>query len=140
MLSISKLVLQDAAEKNSTCQDDPLTGPELFDAFPEAMRKEHAAGPWPIASRNGDHRHEGRQPDVVNRLGAQRALSTLRKKKAHRCTKWSPHFPGGRTPARPRSPMVKSEKGMCGKRSAIELFSIAAASVRSHLSDILRWR
>src|SRR6185437_9544866 len=41
VLSISKLVLQDAAE-DLRLADDGLVGPQLFDAFPKPMRKAHA--------------------------------------------------------------------------------------------------
>src|SRR6185369_16984457 len=41
VLSISKLVLQDAAEQLRLAEDT-LVGPQLFDAFPKAMRKFHA--------------------------------------------------------------------------------------------------
>ena len=41
VLSVAKLVLQDAAEQLNLA-DDPLVGPQLFDAFPKAMRKTHA--------------------------------------------------------------------------------------------------
>src|SRR4029079_677305 len=41
VLSISKLVLQDAAEELRLAEDK-LVGPQLFDAFPKAMRKAHA--------------------------------------------------------------------------------------------------
>src|SRR6185369_17083305 len=41
VLSISKLVLQDAAEQLRLAEDK-LVGPQLFDAFPKAMRKVHA--------------------------------------------------------------------------------------------------
>ena len=41
VLSISKLVLQDAAEELQL-SSDPVVGPQLFDAFPKAMRKAHA--------------------------------------------------------------------------------------------------
>ena len=41
MLSISKLVLQDAAEELQLA-DDQLVEPQLFDAFPKPMRKAHA--------------------------------------------------------------------------------------------------
>src|SRR5205085_5065221 len=41
VLSVSKLVLQDAAEELRPAEDT-LVGPQLFDAFPKAMRKAHA--------------------------------------------------------------------------------------------------
>src|SRR5690348_17541565 len=41
VLSISKLVLQDAAEE-LRLSEEPLVEPELFEAFPKAMRKAHA--------------------------------------------------------------------------------------------------
>ena len=41
MLSISKIVLQDAAEELQLAEDT-LVEPQLFDAFPKAMRKAHA--------------------------------------------------------------------------------------------------
>ncbi|HEY6049371.1 MAG TPA: NAD-glutamate dehydrogenase domain-containing protein, partial [Sphingomicrobium sp.] len=41
VLSVSKLVLQDAAEE-LRLSDDPIVEPQLFDAFPAPMRKAHA--------------------------------------------------------------------------------------------------
>jgi len=42
VLSISKIVLQDAAERLQLAED-PLVEPQLFDAFPKPMRKAHEA-------------------------------------------------------------------------------------------------
>jgi glutamate dehydrogenase len=84
VLSISKLVLQAAAEELRLAED-PLVGPQLFDAFPKAMRKTHAD-----AIRAHRLRNEIVATKVanrlVNRLGPGVAFG----------------LPGRRTPARSR--------------------------------------
>ena len=61
VLSISKLVLQDAAEELQLAED-ALVGPQLFEAFPKAMRKSaRRRDPRPPAAQR-DHRDQGRQP------------------------------------------------------------------------------
>ena len=62
VLSISKLVLQDAAEELEL-SDDPLMEPELFDAFPKPMRKAQAD-----AIRSHRLRNEIIATKVANRL------------------------------------------------------------------------
>src|SRR4029078_12083807 len=62
VLSISKLVLQDAAERLKLAED-ALVAPQLCDAFPKAMRKTHAD-----AIRAHRLRNEIIAPKVANRL------------------------------------------------------------------------
>src|SRR4029453_14193037 len=62
VLSISKIVLQDAAEELELAEDK-LVGPDLFEAFPTAMRKPHAD-----AIRTHRLRNEIVATKVANRL------------------------------------------------------------------------
>src|SRR5438270_2395808 len=62
VLSVSKLVLQDAAEELRLAED-ALVGPQLFDAFPKAMRKKHSS-----AIRDHRLRNEIIATKVANRL------------------------------------------------------------------------
>jgi glutamate dehydrogenase len=135
LLSMSKLALQDSAEK-LLLADDRLMEPQLFAAFPTAMRKLHAD-----AIRAHRLRHDILATKVanrlVNRLGPGMAFdlteeegSSLRQVIAAFLTAerlleldvlWS-----------------KIEHDQLSENVRIELFSIAAKGVRSHLSDILR--
>jgi glutamate dehydrogenase len=135
LLSMSKMALQDSAEKLQLA-DDKILEPQLFAAFPTAMQKLH-----PEAIRAHRLRHEILATKVanrlVNRLGPVIAFdlteeegSSLRQVIAAFLTAerlleldvlWS-----------------KIEEAALSENVRIELFSIAAKSVRAHLSDILR--
>ncbi len=135
LLSMSKIALQDSAEKLELA-NDKLLEPQLFAAFPTAMRKLHSE-----AIRAHRLRHEILATKVanrlVNRLGPVVAFdlteeegSSLRQVIAAFLTAerlleldvlWS-----------------KIENEELPENVRIELFSIAAKNVRAHLSDILR--
>ncbi len=61
VLSISKLVLQDAAEKLHLA-DDALVGPQLFEAFPKAMQKAEGDAIRAHRLRDQTCRDQGREP------------------------------------------------------------------------------
>jgi glutamate dehydrogenase len=135
VLSISKLVLQDAAEELNLA-GDPLTEPELFDAFPKAMRKEHAK-----AIRAHRLRNEIIATKVanrlVNRLGPGLAFDLTEEEGASLHQVVSAFLVAERLLNLDRL-WVEIEEAKLPETIRIELFSIAAASIRSHLSDILR--
>ncbi|MFL6861249.1 MAG: NAD-glutamate dehydrogenase, partial [Sphingomicrobium sp.] len=135
VLSMSKLGLQDAAEKLKLA-DDKLMEPQLFAAFPAPMSKGHAE-----AIRCHRLRHEILATKVanrlVNRLGPVTAFdlteeegSSLRQViaaflVAERLLELDKLWHG-------------IERDALPENVRIELFSIAASTIRSHLSDILR--
>ncbi|WP_310469050.1 NAD-glutamate dehydrogenase domain-containing protein [Sphingomonas sp.] len=135
VLSMSKLALQDAAEPLELA-DDPLVEDELFEAFPKAMRKPHAR-----AIRAHRLRHEILATRVanriVNRLGPSVALDLTEEEGASlgqviTAFLVAEHLLGLQTL------WEEIETAAVPEAVRIELFTIAATSVRSHLSDILR--
>ncbi len=135
VLSISKLVLQDAAEELQLSKDK-LVQPQLFDAFPKPMRKAHADAIRAHRLRN----------EIVATKVANRLVNRLGPSVAFDLTEEE-----GASPQQVISAFLVAERLLdLGKlwqeieedslpeAVRIELFSIAAASVRSHLSDIIR--
>ena len=135
LLSVSKLVLQDAAE-DLRLAEDAVVAPQLFEAFPKPMRKAHAA-----AIRAHRLRNEILGTKVANRLvnrlgpgvayhlteeegcslGQVVAAFLVAERLLHLDKLWS-----------------EIEEDALPETVRIELFSIAAASIRNHLSDIIR--
>ena len=135
VLSISKLMLQDAAEELKLSQDK-VVEPQLFDAFPKPMRKAHAG-----AIRAHRLRDEIIATKVanrlVNRLGPGIAFDLTEEEGVS-----LPQVIAAFLVAERLLDLDKLwqeiEEDALPETVRIELFSIAAASVRSHLSDILR--
>jgi glutamate dehydrogenase len=135
VLSISKLVLQDAAE-DLRLAEDGLVGPQVFDAFPKAMRKGHAD-----AIRAHRLRNEIIATKVanrlVNRLGPGVAFDLTEEEGASLQQVVAAFLVAERLLDLDRL-WQEIEHDALPETVRIELFSIAAASVRTHLSDILR--
>ena len=135
VLSLSKIDLQDAAE-DLHLADDPLIEPELFEAFPKPMRKAHAE-----SIRAHRLRHEIVATRVanrlVNRLGPGVAFDLIEEEGASLQQIVSAFLVAERLLDLDKL-WREIEEDSLPESVRVELFSIAAASVRSHLSDILR--
>jgi len=135
VLSISKLVLQDAAEE-LRLSEDPLVEPELFEAFPKPMRKAHAD-----AIRAHRLRNEIIGTIVanrlVNRLGPGIAFDMTEEEGASLKQVVAVFLVAERLLDLDKL-WTEIEQAKLPETVRIELFSIAAASIRSHLSDVLR--
>ena len=135
VLSISKLVLQDAAEELKLAEDE-LVGPQLFDAFPRAMRKVHA---------NAIRAHRLRNEIIatkvanrlVNRLGPGVAFDLTEEEGASLQQVIAAFLVAERLLDLDKL-WAEIEQDNLPETVRIELFSIAAASIASHLSDVLR--
>ena len=135
VLSISKIVLQDAAEKLKLAEDS-LVGPQLFEAFPKAMRKTEAA-----AIRAHRLRNEIVATKVanrlVNRLGPGIAFELTEEEGASLQQVVAAFLVAERLLELDKL-WDEIEHDELPETVRIELFSIAASSVRSHVSDIIR--
>ncbi len=135
VLSISKLVLQDAAEELQLAEDE-LVGPQLFDAFPKAMRKAHAD-----AIRAHRLRNEIIATKVanrlVNRLGPGVAFDLTEEEGASLQQVIAAFLVAERLLDLDKL-WDEIEHDSLPETVRLELFTIAAASVSSHLADILR--
>jgi glutamate dehydrogenase len=135
VLSMSKLALQEAAERLQLA-DDKLMEPQLFAAFPKPMRKAHAD-----AIRAHRLRNEIVATKVanrlVNRLGPGVAFDLTEEEGASLQQVISAFLVAERLLDLDKL-WEEIEQGSLPESVRIELFSIAAKSVRSHLSDILR--
>jgi glutamate dehydrogenase len=135
VLSISKLVLQDSAEELRLAEDR-LVEPQLFDAFPRPMRKEHAE-----AIRAHRLRNEIVATKVanrlVNRLGPGIAFDLTEEEGASLQQVVAAFLVAERLLDLDRL-WREIEDEPLPETVRIELFSIAAASVRAHISDIIR--
>jgi glutamate dehydrogenase len=135
VLSISKLVLQDAAEE-LRLSEDKVVEPQLFDAFPKPMRKAHAA-----AIRAHRLRNEILATKVanrlVNRLGPGVAFDMTEEEGASLQQVVVAFLVAERLLDLDKM-WEEIEQDSLPETVRIELFSIAAQSVRAHLSDILR--
>ena len=116
--------------------DDPLIEPQLFDAFPKPMRKAHAD-----AIRAHRLRNEIIATKVanrlVNRLGPGLAFD-LTEEEGARLQQVVAAFLVAERLLDLDQLWEEIEQDELPETVRIELFSIAAASVRAHLSDILR--
>ncbi|GAA4725366.1 NAD-glutamate dehydrogenase [Sphingomonas lutea] len=135
VLSISKIALQDAAE-DLQLADDKLLEPQLFDAFPMPMRKAHAA-----AIRAHRLRHEIVATKVanrlVNRLGPGMAFDLTEEEGASLQQVVSAFLVVERLLDLEKL-WLEIEEDSLPEAIRVELFAIAAATVRAHLSDVLR--
>ncbi|HXS49583.1 MAG TPA: NAD-glutamate dehydrogenase domain-containing protein [Sphingomicrobium sp.] len=135
VLSISKLVLQDAAEE-LRLSEDPLVEPELFEAFPKPMRKAHAE-----AIRAHRLRNEIIGTKVanrlVNRLGPGIAFDMTEEEGASLKQVVAAFLVAERLLDLDKL-WKEIEEAELPETVRIELFSIAASSIRAHLSDVLR--
>ena len=135
VLSISKLVLQDAAEKLQLAED-PLVGPQLFAAFPKAMQKTHAD-----AIRAHRLRDEILATKVanrlVNRLGPGIAFDLIEEEGATLQQVVTAFLVAERLLDLDKL-WAEIEDDDLPETVRIELFAIAAASVRSHIADVIR--
>ena len=135
VLSVSKLVLQDAAE-DLELADDELIGPQLFDAFPKAMRKSQAD-----AIRAHRLRNEIVATKVanrlVNRLGPGVAFDLIEEEGSSLGQVVAAFLVTERLLDLDRL-WAEIEGDDLPETVRIELFSIAAASIRSHIADVLR--
>jgi glutamate dehydrogenase len=135
VLSISKLVLQDAAELLRLSQDK-VVEPQLFEAFPKPMRKAHAAAIR--AHRLRDELIATKVANrLVNRLGPGVAFDLTEEEGASLQQVVAAFLVAERLLDLDKL-WREIEEDALPETVRIELFSIAAASVRSHLSDILR--
>jgi glutamate dehydrogenase len=135
VLSMSKLALQDAAE-GLRLADEKVVEPELFEAFPKAMRKAHHH-----AIRTHRLRHEILATRVanrlVNRLGPTVALDLTEEEGASLGQVIAAFLVAERL-LNLDDLWTQIEQAALPESIRIELFSIAAHSVRAHLSDVLR--
>jgi len=135
LLSMSKLALQDSAEKLRLA-DDKLLEPQLFAAFPQPMRKLH-----PDAVRAHRLRHEILATKVANRLVNRLGPVTpfdLTEEEGASLGQVIAAFLVAERLLELDVLWDKLERDQLREDVRIELFTVAARSIRSHLSDILR--
>lgn len=135
VLSVSKLVLQDAAE-DLRLSDDPLMESDLFDAFPKPMRKSHADSIRAHRLRNEIIATKVANR-LVNRLGPGVAFDMTEEEGASLQQVVSAFLVAERLLDLDKL-WAEIEEAALPETVRIELFSIAAASIRAHLSDIIR--
>src|SRR4051794_27599097 len=135
VLSISKLVLQDAAEELQL-SEDKLIQPQLFEAFPKPMRKAHADSIRAHRLRN-DIVATKVANRLVNRLGPGVAFD-LTEEEGSSLKQVIAAFLVAERLLDLDGLWRQIEEDSLPESVRIELFSIAAASVRAHLSDIIR--
>src|SRR5947207_9313860 len=135
VLSISKLVLQDAAEELQL-SEDKLVQPQLFEAFPKPMRKAHAEALRAHRLRN-DIVATKVANRLVNRLGPGVAFDLTEEEGSSLKQVISAFLVAERLLDLDRL-WREIEEDSLPESVRIELFTIAAASVRAHLSDIIR--
>jgi glutamate dehydrogenase len=135
VLSMSKLALQDAAE-GLKLAEDKMVEKELYEAFPKAMRKPHADSIRAHRLRNEilATRVANR---LVNRLGPSTALDLTEEEGASLAQVISVFLVAERLLDLPKL-WAEIEETPLPEMVRVELFAIAAKSVRSHLSDLLR--
>ena len=135
VLSMSKLALQDSAEKLRLA-DDKLMEPQLFAAFPKPMRKAHGD-----AIRAHRLRHEILATKVanrlVNRLGPVTAFDLTEEEGASLQQVIAAFLVAERLLELDKL-WQDLERDALPESVRIELFATAASTIRSHLSDILR--
>ena len=135
VLSMSKMALQEAAERLDL-KDDPALEGELFAAFPREMVEKHRDA---IAA----HRLENEiiatkvANRLVNRLGPSVALDMTEEEGVALGQVAISFLVAERLLGLPEL-WQRIEDADVDERTRIELFAVASRSVRSHLSDILR--
>ncbi|MFL6722030.1 MAG: NAD-glutamate dehydrogenase domain-containing protein, partial [Sphingomonas sp.] len=135
VLSVSKLALQDAAEELRLAEDG-LAGPQLFDAFPRPMRKAHADSIRAHRLRNEIVATKVANR-LVNRLGPGVAFDLTEEEGASLQQVVAAFLVAERLLDLDKL-WAEIEQGELPETVRIELFSIAAASIRTHLSDVIR--
>ena len=135
LVSLSKIALEDAADLLHLA-DDKLLEPQLFDAFPKPMRKSHAEA---IRAHRLRHEIVGTKAAnrFVNRLGPSIALDLTEEEGASLGQVISAFLVAERLLDLDKL-WTEIDQEPLPEAVRIELFSIAASSIRSHLSDILR--
>jgi glutamate dehydrogenase len=135
VLSLSKIALQDSAEPLRLA-DDKLLEPQLFEAFPKPMRKAHAES---IRAHRLRHEILGTKAAnrFVNRLGPSIALDLTEEEGASLSQVIAAFLVAERLLGLDEL-WAQIDAADLPEAVRIELFSIAASSIRSHLSDILR--
>src|SRR5205085_3295271 len=135
VLSVSKIVLQDAAEDLHLSQDK-VVEPQLFEAFPNPMRKSQAGAIR--AHRLRDQIIATKVANrLVNRLGPGAAFDLTEEEGSSLKQVISAFLVAERLLDLDRL-WREIEEDSLPESVRIELFTIAAASVRAHLSDIIR--
>ncbi|MCJ8190888.1 NAD-glutamate dehydrogenase [Sphingomicrobium aestuariivivum] len=135
VLSMSKMALQEAAEKLDLANDPALEG-ELFAAFPRELVAEHKGA---VAA----HRLENEiiatkvANRLVNRLGPSIALD-MTEEEGVALGQVAIAFIVAERLLGLKDLWGRIETAEVDEKTRIELFAVAARSVRSHLSDILR--
>ncbi|HVF36977.1 MAG TPA: NAD-glutamate dehydrogenase domain-containing protein [Sphingomicrobium sp.] len=135
VLSMSKLMLQDAAEELKLA-DDPTMDSELMAAFPVPMQKKHAR-----AIRAHRLRHQIIATKVanrlVNRLGPSIALDMTEEEGCGLPQVVIAYLVVERLLDLPQM-WEKIEQADIPEQARLELFATAAASVRGHVGDAVR--
>ncbi|WP_343344123.1 NAD-glutamate dehydrogenase domain-containing protein [Sphingomicrobium sp. XHP0239] len=135
VLSMSKMALQEAAEKLNLCED-PMMEHELFGAFPEAMIEQHKEAV-------SQHRLENEiiatkvANRLVNRLGPSVALD-MTEEEGVALGQVAVAFLVAENLLGLQDLWAKIEEADVDEATRIELFAASAKSIRNHLSDILR--
>jgi glutamate dehydrogenase len=132
---MSKMTLQDAAEELRLA-DDPTMEAELMAAFPEPMRKKH-----PDAIRVHRLRNQIIATKVanrlVNRLGPSVALD-MTEEEGVGLSQVVTAFLVMERLLNLQSLWLKIENAKVSEQVRIELFAVAARSIRNHLGDVIR--
>ena len=135
VLSMAKMSLQDAIEKIAPA-NDPLLEPQLFAAFPKPMQKAHAD-----AIRSHRLRHEILATKIanriVNRLGPSIPINLSEEEGVSLGQVATAFLVAEQILGLPNL-WARIEQAEIPEALRIELFQIAARSVRGHVSDILR--
>jgi glutamate dehydrogenase len=135
LLSISKIVLKDSTEPLRLA-DDKMLEPQLFEAFPRPMRKNHAEAIRAHRLRN-DIVGTKAANRFVNRLGPSIALDLTEEEGASLGQVIAAFLVAERLLDLDKL-WADIDQEPLPEAVRIELFAIAASSIRSHLSDILR--
>jgi glutamate dehydrogenase len=135
VLSMAKMSLQDAIESIHPA-DDPLLEPQLLAAFPKPMQKAHGD-----AIRAHRLRHEILATKIanrmVNRLGPSLVIG-LSEEEGGSLAQVAAAFLVAEQLLGLPALWQRIEEAEIPEALRIELFQVAARSIRSHVSDILR--
>ena len=135
ILSMSKMTLQDAAEELKLA-DDPTMEGELMAAFPEPMQKKHDD-----AIRSHRLRHQIIATKVanrlVNRLGPSLPLD-MTEEEGVGLPQVIVAFLVAERLLDLKSLWAKIEQAQMPEPKRIELFAIAAKTIRAHIGDVIR--
>jgi glutamate dehydrogenase len=135
VLSVSKIVLKEAGEKLHLA-DDAVVAPQLFDAFPKPMRKAHEGSIR--AHRLRDELLATKVANrLVNRLGPGVAFDLTEEEGASLQQVIAAFLVVERLLDLDKL-WMQIEQAPLTETVRVELFAIAASTIRSHVSDILR--